>query len=278
MSSKVIVVTSGKGGVGKTTSSAAIGAGLALQGHKTVVIDFDIGLRNLDLVMGCERRVIYDFINVIRGEAKLGQALIRDKRLDNLYILPASQTSDKDALTQTGVEKVIHALKKDFEYIICDSPAGLERGANLAMYFADIAIVVANPEVSSVRDSDRMLGVLTSKSQRAEHNAPPISTHLLLTRYNFERVQQGDMLSVDDVLDLLRIPLLGVIPESPAVITASNTGVPITLLEKEKMTDKSSEIIKLAYEDAVKRLLGEAVPIRFLIPEKKGFFNWLRGN
>lgn len=264
---KITVVTSGKGGVGKTTSSAAIAAGLALRGHKTVVIDFDIGLRNLDLIMGCERRVVYDFVNVIRGEANLKQALIKDKRIDNLYILPASQTRDKDALTKEGVEKIFEELKTEFDHIICDSPAGIERGALLAMYFADSAIVVTNPEVSSVRDSDRMLGILSSKSRRAELNMEPIKEHLLLTRYSLNRVETGDMLSVDDVLEILAIPLLGVIPESQAVLRASNSGVPVTI-------DAESDAGQ-AYTDAVSRLLGENVPFRFIKQEKKGFLRRL---
>lgn len=262
---KVVVVTSGKGGVGKTTSSAAIAAGLALRGLKTAVIDFDIGLRNLDLIMGCERRVVYDFINVIRGEANIKQALIKDKRIDNLFILPASQTRDKDALTKEGVEKVLDELNQEFDYIICDSPAGIERGAHLAMYFADHAIVVTNPEVSSVRDSDRMLGLLASKSRRAELNQDPIKEHLLLTRYSPTRVEKGDMLSVSDVLEILAIPLLGVIPESQAVLRASNSGVPVTL-------DEESDAGQ-AYLDAVARLLGEDKPHRFLKQEKKGFLS-----
>lgn len=213
----VIVVTSGKGGVGKTTTSAAISAGLADRGFKTVVIDFDVGLRNLDLIMGCERRVVYDFINVVSGEATLKQAMIKDKHLGNLYILPASQTRDKDALHQEGVERVLSELKKDFDYIVCDSPAGIEKGAAMAMYFADVAIVVTNPEVSSVRDSDRILGLLSSKTHRAaEEGMEPIKEHLLLTRYAPQRVDMGEMLSVEDVKDILAIPLLGVIPESKA--------------------------------------------------------------
>lgn len=265
--SKIIVVTSGKGGVGKTTSSAAIAAGLALRGFKTVVIDFDIGLRNLDLIMGCERRVVYDFVNVIRGEANLKQALIKDKRIDNLYILPASQTRDKDALTKEGVEIVLEELRSDFEYIVCDSPAGIERGAHLAMYFADIAIVVTNPEVSSVRDSDRMLGILASKSRRAELGQEAIKEHLLLTRYALNRVERGDMLSVDDVLEILAIPLLGVIPESQAVLRASNSGVPVTL-------DEESDAGR-AYLDTVARLLGDDIPHRFIKNEKKSFLRRL---
>jgi len=252
-SAKVIVVTSGKGGVGKTTSSAAIAAGLASRGHRTVVIDFDIGLRNLDLVMGCERRVIYDFVNVINGDANIGQALIKDKRVDNLFILPASQTRDKDALTQEGVEKILDTLKKDFDYIVCDSPAGIEKGALMALYFADEAVVVTNPEVSSVRDSDRILGVLSSKSRRAEQNLEPIKEHLLVTRFSDARVKRGEMLSIEDVMDILSIPLIGVIPESSAVLNASNRGIPVTL---DTLSDA-----RTAYESAVGRLLGEKIPM-----------------
>ena len=267
---KIIVITSGKGGVGKTTTSAAFAAGLALRGFRTVVIDFDIGLRNLDLIMGCERRVVYDFINVIKGEANLKQALIKDKRIDNLFILPASQTRDKDALTLEGVQKVLDELQSDYDYVICDSPAGIERGAYLAMYFADHAIVVTNPEVSSVRDSDRMLGILASKSRRSEQKLDPIKEHLLLTRYSVNRVERGDMLSVDDVLEILAIPLLGVIPESQAVLRASNSGVPVTL-------DGESDAGQ-AYIDAVGRFLGEDLPHRFIKPAKKGFLKRLFGS
>ncbi|MDN3380231.1 MULTISPECIES: septum site-determining protein MinD [unclassified Pseudoalteromonas] len=266
---KVIVVTSGKGGVGKTTSSAAIGTGLALKGYKTVIIDFDIGLRNLDLIMGCERRVVYDFVNVINGEANLNQALIKDKRVEKLFLLPASQTRDKDALTRDGVERVLNELKKDFDYIVCDSPAGIEAGAMMAMYFADEAIVTTNPEVSSVRDSDRILGILHSKSKRAEEGLENIKEHLLLTRYNAERVEKGEMLSVEDVKDILSIPLLGVIPESQAVLSASNSGQPVIL-------DSESDA-GLAYADAIERLLGETVDFRFLDVEKKGLFKRIFG-
>lgn len=261
---KIICVTSGKGGVGKTTSSASISTGLAKRGFRTVVIDFDVGLRNLDLIMNCERRVVYDFVNVIQGEATLTQALIKDKRADQLFILPASQTRDKDALTKEGVERVLTELKKTFDYIICDSPAGIEHGALMALYFADAAIVVTNPEVSSVRDSDRILGIMQSKSRKAELGEGPLEEHLLLTRYNPERVSRGEMLSVEDVQEILAIPLLGVIPESQTVLSASNQGVPVIL-------DNESEA-GLAYEDAVARLLGETRDLRFLEVEKKGFF------
>ncbi len=263
------MVTSGKGGVGKTTTSAAIGTGLALRGHKTVIVDFDVGLRNLDLIMGCERRVVYDFVNVVNGEANLQQALIKDKRLENLYVLAASQTRDKDALTVEGVEKVLMALKEDFEYVVCDSPAGIEKGAHLAMYFADEAIIVTNPEVSSVRDSDRMLGLLASKSRRAENGEDPIKEHLLLTRYNPQRVSDGEMLGVEDVKEILAVALLGVIPESQAVLKASNSGVPVIL-------DDQSDAGQ-AYSDAVDRLLGKEKPHRFIDITKKGFFERLFG-
>ncbi|HFL9452850.1 TPA: septum site-determining protein MinD [Escherichia coli] len=267
---RIIVVTSGKGGVGKTTSSAAIATGLAQKGKKTVVIDFDIGLRNLDLIMGCERRVVYDFVNVIQGDATLNQALIKDKRTENLYILPASQTRDKDALTREGVAKVLDDLKAmDFEFIVCDSPAGIETGALMALYFADEAIITTNPEVSSVRDSDRILGILASKSRRAENGEEPIKEHLLLTRYNPGRVSRGDMLSMEDVLKILRIKLVGVIPEDQSVLRASNQGEPVIL-------DINADAGK-AYADTVERLLGEERPFRFIEEEKKGFLKRLFG-
>ncbi len=261
---KIIVITSGKGGVGKTTSSASISTGLALKGKKTVVIDFDVGLRNLDLIMNCERRVVYDFVNVINGESTLNQALIKDKQVENLFILPASQTRDKDALSKEGVEKVLNELSETFDYIICDSPAGIEHGAQMALYFADEAIIVTNPEVSSVRDSDRILGILQSKSRRAERGDDPVKEHLLLTRYNPVRVEKGEMLSVEDVKDILAIKLLGVIPESPAVLSSSNSGVPV-IHDQETAAGQ-------AYDDAVERLIGNQKPHRFLNIEKKGFF------
>ncbi|MBI0432509.1 septum site-determining protein MinD [Roseomonas sp. KE0001] len=266
---QVIVVTSGKGGVGKTTSSAAFATGLAQSGKKTVVIDFDVGLRNLDLIMGVERRVVFDIVNVISGEAKLSQALIRDKRIDNLSILPASQTRDKDALTKEGVATIIEELSKDFDYILCDSPAGIEKGALLALYFADQAIVVTNPEVSSVRDSDRILGVLQSKSKRAEEKRDPVKEHLVVTRYDPNRVEKGEMLKLEDIREILAIPLLGVIPESESVLKASNTGNPVIL-------DEASNAGR-AYKDAVARFLGEDRPHRFLDPEKRGFLSRLFG-
>ncbi len=266
--SKVIVVTSGKGGVGKTTSTASLGAALAQGGRRVCVVDFDVGLRNLDLVMGAERRVVYDFINVAQGDAKLAQALIRDKRIDSLHLLAASQTRDKDALTNEGVERVIGELRESFDWVLCDSPAGIERGALLAMRHADQAIVVANPEVSSVRDSDRIIGLLDSKTLRAERGEP-MDKQLLLTRFDPARSNSGDMLSIDDVLEILSIPLLGVIPESKEILRASNIGAPVTM-------NASISQAGLAYLEAARRLVGETVPVA--IPnEKKTFFTRLFG-
>jgi len=267
---ETIVVTSGKGGVGKTTTSASIAVGLAKRGKRVAVIDFDIGLRNLDLIMGCERRVVYDFVNVIQGDCQLKQALIKDKRIDSLFVLAASQTRDKDALTSDGVKRVLGELSADgFDYIICDSPAGIEKGAHLAMYFADRAVVVVNPEVSSVRDSDRILGLLASRTLRAEQGNGSVKEHLLLTRYSPGRVASGEMMSIEDVKEILGLDVVGVVPESPDVLQASNAGVPVIL------NDNSDAA--LAYEDAVARLLGETVPFRFIEEPKKGFFSRLFG-
>ena len=265
----VIVVTSGKGGVGKTTTSAAIATGLAQRGHKTVVIDFDVGLRNLDLVMGCERRVVFDFINVINGDAKLNQALIRDKRIDTLHVFPTSQTRDKEALKADGVARVMGDLRNEFDYIVCDSPAGIEHGALTALYHADSAIIVTNPEVSSVRDSDRILGILAAKSRRAEHNQEPVKEHLLLTRYSPDRVANGEMMSIDDVKEILSLPVLGVIPESQSVLKASNTGTPVIL-------DDDSPAGR-AYDDAVARFLGEQRELRFVARPRRSLFRALLG-
>jgi septum site-determining protein MinD len=265
---KVLVVTSGKGGVGKTTTTAAMGAALAQAGKKVVVVDFDVGLRNLDLVMGAERRVVFDLINVVQGIAKLPQALIRDKRLDNLSLLPASQTKDKDALTEEGVGRIIGELRESFDWVLCDSPAGIERGATLAMRFADTAIIVTNPEVSSVRDSDRIIGMLDSKTVKAE-KGERVEKHILLTRYDPARAARGDMLGIEDVLEILATPLLGIVPESQDVLRASNVGSPVTL-------NSPASVPARAYVDATKRLLGETVPM--MVPsEPKGFMKLLRG-
>lgn len=266
---KIVVVTSGKGGVGKTTTSASFASGLALRGHKTAVIDFDVGLRNLDLIMGCERRVVYDLINVIHGEANLNQALIKDKQCDNLFVLAASQTRDKEALTQEGVKKVLDDLAAmGFDFIICDSPAGIESGALLAMHYADEALVTTNPEVSSVRDSDRILGMLSSKTEKAT-KGESVKEHLLITRYNPNRVEDGQMLSIQDIEDILRIPLIGVIPESETVLQASNQGIPAIHMEGSDVSE--------AYKDVVSRFLGEDKPMRFTEANKPGFFKRIFG-
>lgn len=268
---KIIVVTSGKGGVGKTTTSASFASGLALRGHKTAVIDFDVGLRNLDLIMGCERRVVYDLVNVIQGEANLNQALIKDKKCENLFILPASQTRDKDALTRDGVEKVLKDLAAmDFEYIVCDSPAGIEAGALHAMYFADEALIVTNPEVSSVRDSGRIPGILSSKTKRAAEGKDPIKEHLLITRYSPKRVSEGEMLSLEDIGEILRIKLIGVVPESEAVLHASNQGLPAVHLDGTDVAE--------AYKDIVGRFLGEDKALRFTEYQKPGLLQRLFGS
>jgi len=267
---QIIVVTSGKGGVGKTTTSAAFSTGLALKGNKVAVIDFDVGLRNLDLVMGCERRVVYDLINVVQGEATLSQALIKDKHCDSLFVLPASQTRDKDALTEEGVARVLNDLKgMGFDYIVCDSPAGIERGAVMALMFADHAIIVTNPEVSSVRDSDRILGIIQAKSKRAQEGVSPVKEHLLVTRFAPNRAAKGEMLSFEDVQEILKIPLLGVIPESPDVLHASNQGIPVTHM--------ADALASQAYMDAVERFLGAEIPLRHVTAEKPGLLKRLFG-
>ncbi|MEN3168117.1 septum site-determining protein MinD [Gluconobacter sp. OJB] len=264
--SKVLVVTSGKGGVGKTTSTAALGAALAQSGQNVVVVDFDVGLRNLDLVMGAERRVVFDLINVVQGDARLSQALIRDKRCETLSILPASQTRDKDALTSEGVARVMDELREKFDWVICDSPAGIERGAQLAMYHADMAVIVTNPEVSSVRDSDRIIGLLDSKTKKAEQGEK-VEKHLLLTRYDPARAARKEMLSVEDVLEILSIPLLGIVPESEDVLKSSNVGAPVTLAAPTSLPAR-------AYFEAARRLSGEKLEVSVPV-EKRGFFDWL---
>lgn len=265
---KVVVVTSGKGGVGKTTSTAALGAALAQTGKKVALVDFDVGLRNLDLVMGAERRVVFDLVNVTQGVAKLSQALIRDKRVDTLFLLPASQTRDKDALTEEGVANVIAAMREKFDYVLCDSPAGIERGAQLAMRFADEAVIVTNPEVSSVRDSDRIIGLLDSKTMKAE-KGESVRKHILVTRFDAARASRGEMLSIKDVLEILSTPLLGIIPENQGVLRASNVGSPVTLNEPGNVAAR-------AYVDAAKRLEGEDLPV-ILPADKRGFLNRLLG-
>ncbi len=269
MMAQVVVVTSGKGGVGKTTSTAALGVALAQGGESVVVVDFDVGLRNLDLVMGAERRVVFDLINVVQGDAKLPQALIRDKRLENLSLLPASQTRDKEALTPEGVERVINELREKFDWIICDSPAGIERGATMAMRHADAAVVVTNAEVSSVRDSDRIIGLLDSKTAKAEHGHK-MPKHLLLTRYDAARAARGEMLKTEDVLEILSIPLLGIIPESQEVLRASNLGAPVTLSNPTSAPAR-------AYAEAAKRLKGEQIKVSIPAAQRTSFIGKLFG-
>lgn len=263
---KVVVVTSGKGGVGKTTSSAALGAALAQTGASVVVVDFDVGLRNLDLVLGAERRVVYDLINVVQGDAKITQALIRDRRLETLYLLPASQTRDKDALHPEGVQRVLAELRQKFDWVICDSPAGIERGATLAMRYADMAVIVTNPEVSSVRDSDRIIGLLDSKTEVAERGEY-MEKHLLITRYDTGRAGRGEMLKTDDIIEILSVPLLGIIPESHEVLRASNLGSPVTLSNPASPPAR-------AYVDAARRLAGEQV-VMTIPAERRSFLSGL---
>src|SRR5436190_2648744 len=265
---KVLVVTSGKGGVGKTTSTAALGAALAQAGQKVAVVDFDVGLRNLDLVMGAERRVVFDFINVVQGVARLSQALIRDKRVETLWLLPASQTRDKDALTEQGVAGIIKELRARFDWVICDSPAGIERGATLAMRFADAAVIVTNPEVSSVRDSDRIIGLLDSKTEKAE-KGQRMEKHVLVTRYDAQRAARGEMLNIADVIDILSTPLLGIIPDSQEVLRASNVGLPVTLSDPAAAPAR-------AYVDAARRLKGEEVAMT-IHGERRRFIGKLFG-
>lgn len=266
---QIVVITSGKGGVGKTTTSASLASGLALLGHKTVVIDFDIGLRNLDLTMGCERRVVYDLIHVIQGDAHLNQALIKDKYCDHLFVLAASQTRDKHALTPGGVHKVLIELcAMGFDYIVCDSPAGIENGARMAMHYADVAVVVTNPEISSVRDADRIIGLLSKTTARALEARAPIRQHLLITRYQPARAAQGHMLSLDDVQSLLPLNLIGVIPESADVLSASNQGMPAIHCTGTEVAG--------AYRDVVDRFLGAQIPIRHANPAR-GYLKRLFG-
>lgn len=265
----VITLTSGKGGVGKTAASASIALGIALRGKKTVVVDLDIGLRNLDLALGCERRVVFDLINVMQGEAKLDDALIRDRHSDNLYILPASQTRDKDALSKNALAKLIDQLDEDgFEYIVIDSPPGLERGARLALYFADEVVFVVNPTRASLRDCDRMLGILQQESKKLQAGEQLVE-RLLINRHS--QLAVGD-LSRQSIVDTLGIELLGIIPESPALASANESGTPAIA---DQSTDAGA-----ALEVVVSRLLGENRPVETEVPagsEKAGLLGKLLG-
>jgi len=262
---RIVCITSGKGGVGKTTSAASFAFGLASRGHKTCVVDFDIGLRNLDIHLGMERRVIFDFVNVLLEECTLAQALIKDKREPNLSMLAASQTRDKDSLTVEGVENVLAGLSENFDFIILDSPAGIESGARHAMYFADDAIVVTNPELSSCRDADKMIGFISSRSRRAELGAIPVTQTLLITRYDPVRAEAEESLSLVDIEELLGLSVVGVIPESKSILTSTNLGKPVITLG-------DSDLAASAYSDMVDRFLGEEKELRFITPEPVSFF------
>lgn len=284
---RIVCITSGKGGVGKTTTAASFGMGLAQLGFKTCLVDFDIGLRNLDIHLGLERRVIFDFVNVLLGECNLHQALIKHKSVSStatgageslLYLLAASQTRDKESLTVEGVETILDQLSQMFDYVVLDSPAGIESGARHAMYFADDAIIVTNPELSSCRDADKMVGFISSRSRRAEvagtsssstdddksFTAPsclPVRQSLLVTRYDPIRVQAEESLSLQDMKELLGLPIVGVIPESKSILTCTNLGQPVI-----SQVDKG-DVAALAYSDMVQRYLGHTdLEMRFLTP------------
>ncbi|PAF44698.1 septum site-determining protein MinD [Helicobacter sp. 11S02596-1] len=246
---EVITITSGKGGVGKSTATANIAVGLAQSGKKVAAVDFDIGLRNLDMILGLENRIVYDVVDVMEGKCNLSQALINDKKTKNLYFLPASQSKDKNILDKQKVKNLIESLKKDFDYVLLDSPAGIEGGFEHAIFWADRALVVVTPEVSSVRDGDRVIGIIDAKSDRAK-NGSEVQKHIIINRLKPELVQKGEMLSNEDVLNILALPLIGLIPEDSKVVSATNAGEPVIY-----GNSPSGE----AYKRIVKRLLGEAV-------------------
>jgi septum site-determining protein MinD len=259
MPGKVITVTSGKGGVGKTTATANIGVALASTGAKVVCLDGDIGLRNLDVVMGLENRIVYDLVDVVEGRAKLRQALIKDKRLPDLSLIPAAQTRDKAAVSPSDMIKLCNDLRGDFDWIIIDSPAGIERGFRNAIAAADQVLVVTNPEVSAVRDADRVIGLIES-----EEKGPG---YLILNRVKVEMVKRGDMLSTEDVLDVLAIPLIGVIPEDETILVSTNRGSPAAMDEKSRAGQ--------AFRNIARRIRGEEVPFMSL-EENQSFFQKLK--
>lgn len=248
---EVIVITSGKGGVGKTTTTANIGTGLALRGKKVVLIDTDIGLRNLDVVMGLENRIVYDLVDVVEGVCKIKQALIKDKRFNGLYLLPAAQTRDKTAVNPEQMQKLTSELKKEYDYVIIDCPAGIEQGFKNAIAGADKAIVVTTPEVSAVRDADRIIGLLEANEIR--------NPKLLINRVRIEMVKRGDMMNIDDILDILAIDLIGVVPDDEKIVISTNKGEPAIIDEKSPAGR--------AYKDIVARIMGEDIPIMPLEPE-----------
>jgi len=270
---RIVCVTSGKGGVGKTTAAASFSMGLAKRGHKTCVVDFDIGLRNLDIHLGCERRVIFDFVNVLMGECQLHQAILKDKREPNLSLLAASQTRDKDSLTVDGVESILADLSAEFDFVVLDSPAGIENGARHSMYFCDDAILVVNPELSSCRDADKMVGFISSKSRRAElgqKECLPVQQTLLINRYDPSRAEAEECLAIVDIEELLGLPVVGVIPESRDVLTCTNVGSPAILLNDDVP-------VAGALRDTVDRFLGEEKELRFMTSEPVSFFRRIFG-
>ncbi len=258
MSGLVITITSGKGGVGKTTATANIAAGLAADGAKVICIDADIGLRNLDVVMGLENRIVYDLVHVVEGTAKIKQAMIRDKRLPNLCLIPAAQTRDKSAVSPSDMIRVCDELRQDFDFVMIDSPAGIERGFRNAIAPSDKVLIVTNPEVSAVRDADRIIGLVES-----EEKGPP---SLIINRIKPEMVKRGDMLSIDDVLDVLAIDLIGIVPEDEQIVIGSNRGTPVALDEKSRAGQ--------AFRNIARRLKGEQVPFMDL-DKQDGFLNRL---
>ncbi len=264
---EVITVTSGKGGVGKSTLSANLSVGLAELGKRVVVIDFDIGLRNLDMILGLENRIVYDVVDVMEGRCNLSQALINDKRANNLYFLPASQTSDKNILDKEKVKTLIDTLKKDFDFIVLDSPAGIESGFEHSIFLADRALIVTTPDVSAVRDADRVIGIIDAKSEKAKAGKE-VQKHVIVNRVKPGMVASGQMLSVEDVLSILALPLIGVIPDDEKIITSTNEGEPIYYDKKSLAAE--------AYRRISKRVLGEEVTFLDLT-EKKGFFKRLFG-
>ncbi|ARU48371.1 Septum site-determining protein MinD [Sulfurospirillum diekertiae] len=263
----VITVTSGKGGVGKSTTTANLAVGLANLGKKVVAIDFDIGLRNLDMILGLENRIVYDVVDVMEGRCNLAQALINDKKSKTLYSLPASQTKDKDILNKDKVKALIENLKESFDIVMIDSPAGIESGFEHSIFLADRALIVSTPDVSSVRDADRVIGIIDAKSERAK-NGMEVEKHIIINRIKPEMVDAGNMLSVEDVLSILALPLIGIVPDDEDIITSTNTGSPIV--------NKDKSLSAEAYRRIARRILGEEV--EFLdIRAKKGLMATLKG-
>jgi septum site-determining protein MinD len=263
----IITVTSGKGGVGKSTTTANLATSLANHGQKVIAIDFDIGLRNLDMILGLENRIVYDVVDVMEENCNLAQAIIKDKKTNGLHFLPASQTKDKNILNKEKVEKLLNDLKGQFDYIFIDSPAGIESGFEHSIFLADVALIVTTPEISAVRDADRVIGIIDAKSQKAI-NGEEVTKHIIINRLKPDLVESGGMLSTDDVLQILSLPLIGVVPDNEDIVTSTNMGHPIAL--------KDDSISGEAFRRISKRLLGEE--IEFLdLSAKKGLFDKLKG-